>query len=105
MTNHRREEIMERITAKLLVDEETDCWIWQGGTCGELETKRGRGYGRVNIEGATMAVHRVVYTHFFGIIPHKKTIDHLCKNRLCCNPKHLEAVTMKENNRRKNERK
>lgn len=103
MTKDRRQDIMDKIAAKVIVDEDTDCWVWQGGTCGKQEeTKgRGRGYGRISIDGTTMQVHRVVYTHFHGIIAHKRAIDHLCKNRLCCNPKHLEAVTTKENNRRK----
>ena len=74
------------------------CLVWQGATSGDMSKRpTGGGYGRVSIDGATMAVHRVVYTHYFGIIPHKKQIDHTCGNRLCCNPDHLELVTHKEN--------
>ncbi len=45
-------------------------------------------------------VHRVTYETFVGPIPEGLEIDHLCRNRLCCNPVHLEAVTRKENVRR-----
>lgn len=53
------------------------------------------------LDGQTVAVHRVIFTHFFGFIPGKKQIDHKCRNRLCCNPDHLELVTHKENQRRR----
>lgn len=82
-------------------DATTYCYVWTGPTSGTKEQTRGGGYGRVSYGGCTMAVHRIIYTHFYGIIPHNKTIDHLCGNRLCCNPHHLECVTNKKNNRRK----
>lgn len=96
----RREEIMEKVLARIDIDEDTDCWNWTGPTSGE-GNGAGRGYGRVSIASATMAVHRVVYTHYFGIIPHKKQVDHKCHNRLCCNPNHLQLLTHKQNQRRK----
>ena len=74
------------------------CHIWQGPTSGE---GRGGGYGRMSLNGQTVAVHLVVYSHFYGYIPGKKQIDHLCNNRLCCNPLHLEMVTHKTNQRRR----
>lgn len=74
------------------------CWIWKGPHSGD---ERGGGYGRIALGGTTMAVHRVSFTHFFGIIPHKKQIDHKCNNRLCWNPSHLELVTHKQNQRRR----
>lgn len=55
----------------------------------------------MSLDGQTVAVHRVVYTNFFGYIPGKKQIDHKCKNRKCCNPDHLEMVTHKENQKRR----
>lgn len=41
--------------------------------------------------------HRVMFTHYFGEFPAELTIDHLCENPGCCNPKHLRAVTHAEN--------
>ena len=101
-TTHRRETIIEKIISRIEVDQDSGCWLWQGGTSGKPEKgKTGRGYGRISIDGETMAVHKVVYTHFYGIIPRKKHIDHLCKTRLCCNPDHLEMVTHKVNMKRR----
>lgn len=67
-------------------------------------TGKGGGYGRMSLFGQIVAVHLVAYTHYFGYIPGKKQIDHLCNNRLCCNPAHLEMVTHLENQRRRDAR-
>lgn len=94
----RRSEVIGKLMGNVQVDAKTGCWNWMGGTSG---SGRGGGYGRICISGHTAATHIVSYTHFYGYIPSKKQIDHLCKNRLCCNPTHLEMVTHKQNQRRK----
>ena len=102
----RRNGIIKRIHERVMVVDNgfvTDgrpspCHIWQGPTSGE---GRGGGYGRMSLNGQTVAVHLVVYSHFYGYIPGKKQIDHLCNNRLCCNPLHLEMVTHKTNQKRR----
>lgn len=78
---------------------ESECYEWKGATSGH---GRGGGYGRVKVDGFTSAVHRVIWSCFNGYISPKRDIDHLCKNRICCRPDHLESVTGKENQRRKN---
>lgn len=101
----RRKDILKRIKSNINIDKD-GCWIWQTGTSGKnLKGKTGRGYGRIAVDGTTMAVHRVIFTNFYGIIPHKKHIDHTCGKRLCCNPEHLEMVTHKENCKRRDNKK
>jgi hypothetical protein len=58
------------------------------------------GYGRIKHEGRQVMVHRLAYEAFVGPIPEGLVIDHLCRNRGCINPDHLEAVTESENIRR-----
>lgn len=102
----RREDILARIYERVEVedrgfirdDQPSPCHIWQGPTSGE---GRGGGYGRMSLNGQTVATHLVVYTHYYGYIPGKKQIDHKCNNRLCCNPSHLEMVTHKTNQKRR----
>lgn len=102
----RRVSILDRIMERVLVQDlgyvfegqPSPCHIWTGPTSGE---GKGGGYGRMSLGGQTVAVHLVVYTHYFGYIPGKKQVDHLCNNRLCCNPGHLELVTHLKNQRRR----
>lgn len=63
------------------------CWIWTGARF----EHRG-GYGAVGYEGRTWRVHRLTYTLLAGPIPPGLELDHLCRNRACCNPGHLEPV-------------
>lgn len=71
--------------------EKTDrCWLWKGW-------KHESGYGRFVIHGNNTYPHRIAYEVVKGRIPEGKTLDHLCRNRLCVNPDHLEPVTNREN--------
>jgi len=87
--------LAERVFAK--VDMTLFCWEWKGAVC------RYTGYGKVGLgrrgDGVGY-VHRVVYQMLVGPVPEGMDLDHLCRNRACCNPDHLEPVTRSENNRR-----
>lgn len=104
MTRHqrnlpgRRERLIDKIKSRVVVDRKSSCWIWQGPTSGN---GRGGGYGRMYLDGQTVAVHKVMFCCAYGYIPGKLQVDHICENRLCCNPGHLELVTHIENQRRK----
>jgi hypothetical protein len=69
------------------------CWLFEGA-------KTPTGYGKVWIERRCLYVHRVAYELLVGPIPEGYEIDHLCKNRACYNPAHLEPVTRQENIKR-----
>lgn len=76
---------------KWKVDPETGCWIWLGG----IDTL---GYGREWTRDAkTTLAHRRVYEKLVGKIPVNTELDHLCRNKACVNPKHLEPVPHNKN--------
>ncbi len=75
------------------VDAVGPCWLWTG-------TIDRDGYGRVTVNQRQWRAHRYVWTQLVGDIPEGMTLDHLCRERSCVNPDHLEVVTPGENVRR-----
>lgn len=83
------------------VDEhgcKSSCHIWTGPDSG---SGRGGDYPRMALDGQTMAVHKVAWTNEHGIIPGKKQLDHKCHVRRCVRDDHLEMVTHKQNQKRR----
>lgn len=79
---------VERFTSKIEV--EGDCWQWRG-------TLLPSGYGKFSVGQKQCIAHRFSYETFVGPIPDGLQIDHLCRNRGCVRPTHLEAVTGRVN--------
>jgi hypothetical protein len=81
------------------IEASSGCWEWQNALNSE-------GYGRIKIgslidgSARTVYAHRWSYERIIGPIPSGLFIDHLCRNRKCVNPAHLEPVTHLENQRR-----
>jgi hypothetical protein len=83
--------VLERFWSKVVV-RPSGCWEWQGSLISQ-------GYGSFGIgpTGRGVRVHRFAYELLRERIPDGLTLDHLCRNRACCNPNHLEPVTNTEN--------
>lgn len=70
--------------------EATGCLVW-------TRAQNGVGYGVISLGGRLVYVHRHAYEERYGPIPDGLEIDHLCRNRACAEPTHMEAVTNREN--------
>ncbi|MBA2707160.1 MAG: HNH endonuclease [Gemmatimonadaceae bacterium] len=78
---------------KYTVNSITQCWEWAG-------SRAVNGYGHFQHKGKTKSAHRALYEQLVGPIPDGHHLHHLCENRLCINPDHLEPVP-KEDHKRK----
>lgn len=81
------------MASKVAEDTDTKCWTWTGAT-------QSSGYGCGRDQGGAWLAHRRSYELLIGPIPEGLTIDHLCRNKKCINPAHMEPVTSAVNTRR-----
>lgn len=84
------ERDISRFWSKVARDPTSGCWEWQA-------YRNPAGYGVFSMRRKTLLAHRWAYEHFIGPIPEGLDLDHLCRNRCCCNPNHVEPVTRKTN--------
>jgi len=79
-----------RFWSKVDKREADECWNWQSYV---LTT----GYGSYHSRTRCLRAHRVAWELTHGPVPAGLELDHLCRNRRCCNPAHLEPVTTRTN--------
>jgi len=75
---------------KNIVIDQNDCWNWKLWISP-------LGYGQISFKDKTELVHRVSFQVFIGKIKKNLEINHICRNRKCINPEHLETVSHREN--------
>lgn len=76
--------------SKIAEDKETGCWNWTAYVAPN-------GYGQFCAGGKLAYAHRYIAEYLNRNIPRTLDVDHVCRNRACCNPAHLEIVTRKTN--------
>ena len=84
--------VQQRFWSK--VDKSGECWLWTGG---RSHSHGSPAYGTFDVGGASVKAHRFAYELLVGVIPDGMQLDHLCFNKGCVNPEHLQLVTQKQN--------
>jgi len=83
--------LIDRLLNRVVIDDVTDCWIWQGG-------KNNIGYGMMRDDNKMRTTHRVSYEeHTQTKIPKNLVVMHSCDNKHCVNPAHLSIGTHQDN--------
>ncbi len=90
LANGIRRTVPDAVRFWSRIKKTEDCWLWLG-------SKNRDGYGLFSLNGEKIRVHRITWTLKNGEIPEGLVSDHLCKNRACVNPDHIEMVTNGEN--------
>ena len=83
----RKADPLDRLFARVV--QSGDCWVYAGALR--------NGYGALGVDYKTVYAHRYAYERMVAEIPDGLVIDHLCRNRACVNPAHLEPVPQRLN--------
>lgn len=84
----KKSDLPRRIADKITV--RNGCWLWTAG-------KDRKGYAKLKWNNKSIGAHRIVYALLVDEISDGLTVDHLCPNKHCVNPRHMEIVTVSEN--------
>jgi len=84
LTPKQKQTDIERLMQRVVIDPSSGCWQWQGPT--------NYGYGRFYSRGVTYRAHRAAYELLVGPVPIGLEMHHLCHNRACVNPSHLQPI-------------
>ena len=92
--------LMDYVMERVFMIPESTCWYWKG-----THDRDGYAVGKIpaSLRGSvpqTSRAHRLSFVAFGGVLESGLQIDHLCRERGCVNPKHLEQVTPRENTMR-----
>lgn len=81
---------MDRYADSIVFEPMSGCWLWIGATYNN-------GYGRMRQLGKELKAHRVIFAEVKGTLDASVALDHLCRNRACVNPDHLQPVAHRVN--------
>lgn len=91
-TSHHGEHLGQRFWRFVARGAPDECWLWHGEV-----SNSGYGSYRAHRSSPHTTAHRVAYELEVGPIPVGLQLDHLCRTKLCVNPRHLEPVTARVN--------
>lgn len=94
--HERRRNVLTDLQVRLLFNR---IQVWSNG-CWTFTGSLSDGYGSVRMSNRTHRVHRLVWRLLVGELRRHIMLDHLCRNRACCNPDHLEPVEQAVNDQR-----
>jgi hypothetical protein len=95
-----RGTLEERFWTNVRKPTASNAWVADASHCWEWTASKDGGYGKIGKGGTSrrgLLAHRVAYELVIGPIPEGTELDHLCRNRGCVNPAHLDPVSHKIN--------
>lgn len=85
----RERSLIRRFRASYVVDG-NGCWVW-------TRVLNSRGYARICVNNKMVLAHRWIWMRWNGEIPDGLCVDHICENKRCVNPDHMQLLTPRDN--------